>query len=107
MSALAWMRWRDARAAQVARMLALVGLDGLAQRYPHELSGGQQQRVALAGAGPAAAPVAAGRAVFNLDVSLRERLGQEVRDILKAAQATAILVTHDQHEAFAMADKVG
>ena len=99
---------RDARAAQVARMLALVGLDGLAQRYPHELSGGQQQRVALARAlAPQPRLLLLDEPFSNLDVSLRERLGQEVRDILKAAQATAILVTHDQHEAFAMADKVG
>ena len=98
---------RDARAAQVARMLALVGLDGLAQRYPHELSGGQQQRVLARALAPAAAPVAAGRAVFPIWMCRCASGWARKRDILKAAQATAILVTHDQHEAFAMADKVG
>ena len=99
---------RDEQAQRVSDMLALVGLTGLADSYPHELSGGQQQRVALARAlAPRPRLLLLDEPFSNLDVALRERLGQEVRDILKAAGATAILVTHDQNEAFAMADKVG
>jgi iron(III) transport system ATP-binding protein len=89
-------------------MLDLVGLTSLAQRYPHELSGGQQQRVALARAlAPAPRLVLLDEPFSNLDISLRERLAREVRDILKGTGTTTILVTHDQHEAFAVADEVG
>jgi len=99
------------RAEQVTRVadaLKLVGLDHVEQRYPHELSGGQQQRVALARAlAPRPQLLLMDEPFSNLDVELRERLGQEVRAILKAAGMTAILVTHDQREAFAVADKVG
>jgi iron(III) transport system ATP-binding protein len=93
---------------RVADALKLVGLDHVEQRYPHELSGGQQQRVALARAlAPRPQLLLMDEPFSNLDVELRERLGQEVRAILKAAGMTAILVTHDQREAFAVADKVG
>lgn len=96
------------RRERVARYLDLVGLTRFAGAYPAALSGGMKQRVALARAlAPQPRLLLLDEPFSNLDVSLRERLGQEVRDILKAAQATAILVTHDQHEAFAMADKVG
>jgi iron(III) transport system ATP-binding protein len=89
-------------------MLALVGLAAEAQRYPHELSGGQQQRVALARAlAPRPALLLMDEPFSSLDVELRQRLGNEVRQILKASATTAILVTHDQQEAFAMADRVG
>ena len=99
---------RDEQAQRISDMLVLVGLTGLADSYPHELSGGQQQRVALARAlAPRPRLLLLDEPFSNLDVALRERLGQEVRDILKAAGATAILVTHDQNEAFAMADKIG
>jgi iron(III) transport system ATP-binding protein len=83
-------------------------LSELAGRYPHELSGGQQQRVALARAlAPRPELLLLDEPFSNLDVDLRERLSLEVRTILKTAGATAILVTHDQHEAFAMADVIG
>ncbi|QID18128.1 ABC transporter ATP-binding protein [Nitrogeniibacter mangrovi] len=96
------------RRARVDAMLDLVGLGALAQRYPHELSGGQQQRVALARAlAPAPRLLLMDEPFSNLDVELRERLSLEVRRILKATGTTAILVTHDQHEAFAVADLIG
>jgi iron(III) transport system ATP-binding protein len=96
------------RQQRVAAMLDLVGLAGQGEKYPHELSGGQQQRVALARAlAPAPRLVLLDEPFSNLDVDLRERLSLEVREILKKAGTTAILVTHDQHEAFAMADEIG
>ena len=74
----------------------------------HELSGGQQQRVALARAlAPKPELILLDEPFSNLDVDLRERLSHEVRDILKREGTTAILVTHDQNEAFAMADEIG
>ncbi len=97
-----------ARHDTVARMLKTVGLSGLGGRYPHELSGGQQQRVALARAlAPQPAMILMDEPFSNLDVDMRERLSLEVRDILKNQGATGILVTHDQHEAFALGDQVG
>ena len=90
------------------RMLDLVGLTHAANAWPHELSGGQQQRVALARAlAPQPSLMLLDEPFSNLDVELRERLSLEVRDILKASNTTAILVTHDQHEAFALADEIG
>ncbi|QLG87840.1 ABC transporter ATP-binding protein [Chitinibacter bivalviorum] len=99
---------KSEQAARVAQMLELVGLADLGARYMHELSGGQQQRVALARAlAPQPRLLLLDEPFSNLDVELRERLGQEVRAILKATGTTAILVTHDQREAFAMADQIG
>jgi iron(III) transport system ATP-binding protein len=99
---------RDARRRQTAEMLSIVGLSDYANAYPHELSGGQQQRVALARAlAPEPALVLLDEPFSSLDVELRERLGHEVRSILRALNATALLVTHDQQEAFAVADIVG
>jgi iron(III) transport system ATP-binding protein len=90
------------------QLLATVGLHGQGDKYPHELSGGQQQRVALARAlAPAPELILLDEPFSNLDVGLRERLSVEVREILKREGSTAILVTHDQHEAFAMADEIG
>ena len=99
---------RSARAQRVAEVLELVGLAGAGARYPHELSGGQQQRVALARAlAPQPDLLLLDEPFSNLDVDLRERLAHEVRSILKAANATALLVTHDQLEAFAIGDTIG
>lgn len=99
---------RQARRERVAEVLELVGLAGAGARFPHELSGGQQQRVALARAlAPRPELLLLDEPFSNLDVDLRERLSLEVRAILKAQGATAILVTHDQLEAFAMADEIG
>ena len=94
--------------ARVAEVLALVGLPGAEQRFPHELSGGQQQRVALARAlAPRPALMLLDEPFSNLDVELRERLAHEMRGILKTAGATALFVTHDQLEAFAIGDRIG
>ena len=96
------------RIATTQRMLSAIGLEGLGERFPHELSGGQQQRIALARAlAPHPTLLLMDEPFSNLDVELRERLSSEVRDILKAEGITGILVTHDQHEAFAVSDKVG
>ena len=92
----------------VEDMLELVKLDKLGGRYPHELSGGQQQRVALARAlAPEPQLLLLDEPFSNLDVELRRRLSHEVRDILKSRGTSAILVTHDQEEAFAVSDHVG
>ena len=94
--------------ARVAEVLQLVGLEGSQNRFPHELSGGQQQRVALARAlAPRPQLMLLDEPFSNLDVDLRERLAHEVRGILKAAGATALFVTHDQLEAFAIGDVIG
>ena len=96
------------RSQRVNEMLQLVGLEGMNQRFPHELSGGQQQRVALARAlAPAPSLLLLDEPFSSLDPELRERLALELRDLLKAAAITTLLVTHDQHEAFAMADRIG
>lgn len=96
------------RARIVDELLSLVKLSHLAKRYPHELSGGQQQRVSLARAlAPEPKLLLLDEPFSNLDVELRRKLSQEVRDILKARGTSAILVTHDQEEAFAVSDQVG
>ena len=98
----------SARRAAVGETLQVVGLSGLEQRYVHQLSGGQQQRVALARAlarGPQL--MLLDEPFSSLDVELRQRLGGEVRDILRARGITTVLVTHDQSEAFALADQIG
>lgn len=98
----------EANHLRVRQLLTTVGLGGQGSKYPHELSGGQQQRVALARAlAPRPALILLDEPFSNLDVGLRERLSVEVREILKREGSTAIMVTHDQHEAFAMADEIG
>ncbi|HET9699919.1 MAG TPA: ABC transporter ATP-binding protein [Burkholderiales bacterium] len=99
---------RAERRRRAEELLAVVHLSLAGPRYPHELSGGQQQRVALARAlAPRPDLLLLDEPFSNLDVDLREKLSLEVRDILKSQNATAILVTHDQHEAFAIADEIG
>ncbi|MEY4644631.1 MAG: hypothetical protein RLZZ596_1462 [Pseudomonadota bacterium] len=96
------------RAQRMAQVLELVDLSSAAQAYPHALSGGQQQRVALARAlAPQPDLLLLDEPFSNLDVELRQRLADDLRQILKRAHTTALMVTHDQHEAFAMADMVG
>ncbi|OGT19361.1 MAG: ABC transporter ATP-binding protein [Gammaproteobacteria bacterium RBG_16_57_12] len=96
------------RTRRVEELLEIVGLPGTAGRYPHELSGGQQQRVALARAlAPRPRLMLLDEPFSNLDIDLRERLGIEVRELLKREGITALVVTHDQREAFAMADAIG
>lgn len=93
--------------ARAQEMLAIVGMLAYAQAYPHQLSGGQQQRVALARAlAPGPSILLLDEPFSNMDVELREQLAREVRNILKQENKTAMLVTHDQNEAFALADKI-
>ena len=99
---------RAERERRVDELLQVVQLVSVSGKYPHELSGGQQQRVALARAlAPKPELLLLDEPFSNLDVSLRERLSMEVREILKDQGITAILVTHDQAEAFAIADVIG
>ena len=92
---------------RVAEVLDLVGLEAEARRPVHELSGGQQQRVALARAlAPTPDLILMDEPFSNLDAGLRDRLRQEVREILKRAEITVLFVTHDQAEALSIADTV-
>jgi iron(III) transport system ATP-binding protein len=98
---------RREQQGRVQEMLAIVGMLAYAQAYPHQLSGGQQQRVALARAlAPRPSILLLDEPFSNMDVELREQLAREVRNILKQENNTAVLVTHDQNEAFAMADQI-
>jgi iron(III) transport system ATP-binding protein len=95
------------RPRRVDETLELVGLRDIKARMPHELSGGQQQRVALARAlAPNPALVLLDEPFSNLDAGLRGQVRVEVRQILRDAGATVIFVTHDQEEAFSLADQV-
>lgn len=97
-----------ARTAVCEELLELVRLQGFDARYPHELSGGQQQRVALARAlAPSPNLLLMDEPLSSLDTELRRDLALEVREILKKRRIAAIMVTHDQEEAFAFADKIG
>ncbi|MDX3775069.1 ABC transporter ATP-binding protein [Chromatiaceae bacterium AAb-1] len=99
---------RAARRDRVKQLLQLVGLPDLGQRYIHQLSGGQQQRVALARAlAPEPRVLLLDEPFSSLDAELREALARDIRSILKKLSITAIMVTHDQFEAFTMADMVG
>ena len=98
---------REEKRQKVSELLEVVHLQDLADNYPHELSGGQQQRVALARAlAPEPTLILLDEPFSNLDADLRRRLSLDVRDILKTLGISAILVTHDQQEAFAMCDQV-
>jgi iron(III) transport system ATP-binding protein len=97
-----------ARKARVAELLDVVGLAHAAQRAPHQLSGGQQQRIALARAlAPRPQLLLLDEPFSSLDVDLRERLAHDLRTILKQTGTTALFVTHDQQEAFALGDVIG
>jgi iron(III) transport system ATP-binding protein len=101
------VRERAGRDERVRSALALVGLAGYEQRMPDELSGGQQQRVALARAlAPEPDLILLDEPFSSLDATLRAQVRAEVREILRAAGATAVLVTHDQEEALSLADRV-
>lgn len=98
----------EAQNARIKELLQRIGLNGYQKRYPHELSGGQQQRIALARAlAPKPQLMLLDEPFSSLDAELRELLAQDVRQLLKEEGITALLVTHDQQEAFAMADKAG
>jgi iron(III) transport system ATP-binding protein len=101
------VRPRGERADRVAWALSLCGLEGLAERYPHELSGGQQQRTALARAlAPGCRLLLLDEPLSNLDADTRRTLRDRVRALLREAGVTALLVTHDRDDAFAIADRV-
>lgn len=93
---------------RVARLLELIGLASMAGKFPHELSAGQQQRVALARAiAPRPAILLLDEPFSSIDVELREHLVRDVKRILNEEKVTALMVTHDQIEAFAIADVIG
>lgn len=95
------------RVTQVRLMLEMVGLTDLAARYPHELSGGQQQRVALARAlVQKPAVLLLDEPFSNLDPDMAGKMREDLHDLLRRTKTTAILVTHDHDEAFAMADQI-
>ena len=99
---------RDERERRLTELLETMGLMAARRRLPHELSGGQQQRVALARAlAPRPALILMDEPFSSLDVELRERLSQELRELLQRHNVTAVMVTHHQNEAFAMADEIG
>jgi iron(III) transport system ATP-binding protein len=92
---------------RVGEVLEMVDLAGLEERMPHELSGGQQQRVAIARAlAPEPDVILLDEPFSNLDASLRAAVRAEVREVLRAARATAVFVTHDQEEALSVADEL-
>jgi len=100
-------RKREEIQATVLDMLRLVGMDSLARRYPHALSGGERQRVALARAlAPRPVLVLMDEPFSSLDADMRLEMREQVRNILKAMQATVVFVTHDQEEALFMGDRL-
>ncbi len=99
---------RSEQKQRITELLSLIGLEKMRSRFPHELSGGQQQRIALARAlAPKPHLLLLDEPFSSMDVELRGELAREVRKILKQEQITAILVSHDQNEAFAVADNIG
>lgn len=89
-------------------LLDLIDLSDKGDRFPHELSGGQQQRVALARAlAPKPSIILLDEPFSSIDTAMREQLAFSIREILKQENATTVMVTHDQGEAYAMADKIG
>jgi iron(III) transport system ATP-binding protein len=99
---------REQCRTRAVQMLGRVGLSALADRYPNELSGGEQQRVALARALIAdTGLILCDEPLSNLDADLRERMRVEISSLVREAAATTVYITHDQAEAFALADQVG
>lgn len=99
---------KSAQNERICELLTLIDMTDYQKRYPHELSGGQQQRVALARTlAPRPQLVLLDEPFSNLDVDLRTTLSTEVRALLKSENVSAVLVTHDQAEAFNVADVVG
>ena len=101
-------RSRKSRSDAARSVLGAVGMADLARRYPHEISGGQQQRVALARAlAPNPLVLLLDEPFSNLDTDMRGEMREELLRILQGSETSAIVVTHDQEEAFALADRVG
>jgi len=99
---------RRLQADIAASTLAKVGLADFADRYPHELSGGQQQRVAIARAlAPSPTLLLMDEPFSNIDASMRADLGGEVKILLNQLGTTALVATHDHHDAFALSDMLG
>ncbi|MDA3933631.1 MAG: ABC transporter ATP-binding protein [Gammaproteobacteria bacterium] len=99
---------RSQRRLRVQELLQLIGLSHKGQAYPHELSGGQQQRVAIARSmAPRPGLLLLDEPFSDLDPQLRQELPRELRRIFREGGVTVLLVTHDQHEAFAMCDEIG
>lgn len=98
----------DSALDRATDMLQHVGLDQLADRLPHEISGGQQQRVAVARAlAPEPELLLMDEPFSNLDAGMRSSLGQSIKRLLKSLGTTALVATHDHHDAFAIADDIG
>ncbi len=99
---------RSEQQQRTKQLLEMVSLGDYGKRYPHELSGGQQQRIALVRAlAPKPDLLLMDEPFSSMDIELRKELAKEIRDILKHENITAILVTHDQNEAFIVADTIG
>lgn len=99
---------RQHHAKRVAELLELVGLPDYQQRFPHQLSGGEQQRIAIARAlAPNPKLLLMDEPFASLDTNLRERLVRDLGDLLAHLNIAAILVTHDQREAFAVSEHIG
>ncbi|MEI7024096.1 ABC transporter ATP-binding protein [Paenibacillus sp. y28] len=98
---------RAERKKRLQAMLDLVQMSGFEKRYPHELSGGQQQRVAFARAlAPEPAILLMDEPFSNLDAGLRGKIREDLRHLLRAANMTSILVTHDKEDAVAICDRI-
>jgi iron(III) transport system ATP-binding protein len=101
-------KWpKDAVSPRINEVLTLVHLGDQAEKYPHQLSGGQQQRVALARAlAPKPMVLLLDEPLSALDAKVREELRVEIKDLQTALRVTTVMVTHDQHEAMEMADRI-
>jgi iron(III) transport system ATP-binding protein len=101
-------KWpKDAMGPRIDEVLTLVHLRDQAEKYPHQLSGGQQQRVALARAlAPKPTVLLLDEPLSALDAKVREELRAEIKDLQTALRVTTVMVTHDQHEAMEMADRI-
>lgn len=98
---------RAARSQRIGELLSFVEMETHRHAYPHQLSGGEQQRIALARAmAPRPSLILLDEPFSSMDVELRAKLARDVRRILNDQGVTALMVTHDQHEAFAMADNI-
>ncbi len=99
---------RAAARVRTMEMLERVGLAELAEQYPNQMSGGEQQRVALARAlGSGAKLLLCDEPFSNLDAHLRERIRVEISTLSRDSGTAVVYITHDQQEAFALADKLG